>query len=251
MRPYNYKLVLSYDGTSFFGWQKTSTGMSIEEALEKALLQLLQEEKISLQAASRTDRGVHAEGQVVNFVTEKALDLRSFHKGMNALLPKEISVKTVEVEEPSFHPTLGCTAKEYHYFLCNSPVQLPFHRHFSWHVSTQLDLEEMQKAALFFLGQKDFSAFCNERSEWDRESVCEIFEVSITPLEENRLRISVVGDHFLYKMVRNIVGTLVYIGMGKLSSDSLPQIFESKDRTQAGVTAPAHGLTLKKVFYNK
>jgi tRNA pseudouridine38-40 synthase len=118
-------------------------------------------------------------------------------------------------------------------------------------VSAQLDLAEMQKASLFFIGQKDFSAFCNERSEWDRESVCEIFEINIEPLEAGRLRISVVGDHFLYKMVRNIVGTLVYIGMGKLSSDALLQILESRDRTQAGVTAPAHGLTLKKVFYNK
>ena len=245
----NVKMIVAYDGTAYLGWQKTKTGKSIEAELEGALKRILQEE-VTLQAASRTDRGVHADGQVVNFfVTRTDLDLGLVRKGLNAVLPKDISVKSLEAVESAFHPTLHCSAKEYHYIICNTPVQLPFYRHCSWHVRPPLKLEEMRKAAETLLGKHDFSAFCNERALWTKNSVCQLFQIAITPFEEERLRISITGDHFLYKMVRNIVGTLAYVGMGKLSWETLPAILAQKDRAQGGITAPAHGLTLKQVFY--
>lgn len=245
----NIKMIVAYDGTAYLGWQKTKTGKSIEAELECALKRILQEE-VELQAASRTDRGVHADGQVVNFfTTQPNLDLGLLRKGLNAVLPKDISVKSLEMADCAFHPTLNCTAKEYQYTICNTAVQLPFYRQSSWHVRPTLKLEEMRKAAQLLIGKHDFSAFCNERSLWSKDSVCQLFEITITPFDEERLRISIIGDHFLYKMVRNIVGTLVYVGMGKLSSEAVSAILAKKDRTQGGITAPAHGLTLKHVFY--
>ncbi len=242
-------MTIAYEGTAYLGWQKTRTGKSIEAELEIALKRILQEE-VTLQAASRTDRGVHAHGQVVNFFRQRTeMDLNLVQKGLNAVLPKDISVKSLEEVESTFHPTLNCTAKEYNYIICNTPVQLPFFRHSSWHVSAPLLLDAMRQAAQTLLGEHDFSAFCNERALWSKSSICRLLEITLTPFEDDRLKISIIGDHFLYKMVRNIVGTLVYVGMGKLTWEAVPLILAQKDRTQGGITAPAHGLVLKQVFY--
>lgn len=244
-------MIVTYDGTNYLGWQKTKMGKSIEEELECALKRILQEE-ITLQAASRTDRGVHAHGQVVNFLSSHTnLDLGLVRKGLNGVLPKDIAVKSIEAAAPSFHPTLDSIGKEYQYFICNSPVQLPFFRHLSWHVHQELSLEKMKKAADALIGEHDFSAFCNERPLWTRSGVCKLFEISFQNLTQNRLKISIAGDRFLYKMMRNLVGTLVYVGIGKLSCDEVPLILANKSRTSAGMTAPAHGLTLKQVFYKE
>lgn len=235
----NLKLTIAYEGTSFLGWQKTRMGPSIEEELEKTLSQILQH-PVNLQAASRTDAGVHAEGQVVNFFTDSALELPRLQKSLNGLLPKDISVLHIEQEKEDFHPTLDCTAKEYHYHFCLGSTQLPFRRRFSWHYSYPVDLEAMRCEAKALVGKHDFSAFTNEKEE---DCVREIFDIEIFPDT-----IRVVGNRFLYKMVRNIVGTLIYIGSCKLAN--LAEIIESKDRTRAGMTAPAHGLILKRVIYN-
>jgi tRNA pseudouridine38-40 synthase len=242
----NIKLILAYEGTRYLGWQKTAMGLSIEEELEKALAQILQH-PVKLQAASRTDAGVHAEGQVVNFFTESEMPLDKLQKSLNSLLPKDISVLKIEEAPEAFHPTLDCRGKEYHYSVCTGSTQLPFHRQFSWHFSYPLDLEAMQKAAEALLGKHDFSAFTNEKQE---DNVREIFAIQIEPLD-GRLKIRVSGNNFLYKMVRNIVGTLLYAGCGKLPWQEVPSIIASKDRTRAGVTAPAHGLVLKEVIYDK
>jgi tRNA pseudouridine38-40 synthase len=245
----NLKLILAYDGTRYLGWQKTKLGPSIEETLERALAQILQE-PIFLQAASRTDRGVHAEGQVVNFITLKdALDIKKLHKSLNGLLPKDISVLSIEQALDSFHPTLNAKGKEYHYHLCLQPIQLPHNRYYSWHLRYPVNTPLMQKGAEIFLGSHDFSAFCNERSQQDSDRVRTLSHLELISVSEGRLKCILIGDSFLYKMVRNLVGTLVYLGYGKLSLDSLPKILSERDRRQAGITAPAHGLVLKRVIY--
>jgi tRNA pseudouridine38-40 synthase len=243
----NIKLKIAYDGTLYLGWQKTKFGPSIEEALEKAISQILQEE-VSLQAASRTDAGVHAEGQIVNFTTIKEMDLALLKKGISAVLPKDISLLSLEQVHDSFHPTLDSTGKEYHYRICQGSVQLPFHRHFSWYFPYPLCMVKMYAASRSLLGEHDFSAFCNDRSLLDKDATCHIFGIEIS-LVDSGLKISITGDHFLYKMVRNIAGTLAYIGCGKILAEELPLILQSKDRKKAGMTAPAHGLTLNQVFY--
>jgi tRNA pseudouridine38-40 synthase len=244
----NIILILSYLGTEFAGWQKTAFKMSIEQSLENALERILRE-KPKLQAASRTDAGVHAKGQVVNFFTENPIDLTLLQRALNGTLPKEISVLSIEATTLCFHPTLDCIKKEYHYTICNSRVQLPIYRLISWHVPQELDLEKMRFAATSLLGSHDFSAFCNERKRYDRNPVCQLDAISLQELPHNRLCLTVVGDHFLYKMVRTIVGTLVDVGKGKRHAEDMAEILKNKERKIAGVTAPAHGLCLFKVYY--
>jgi tRNA pseudouridine38-40 synthase len=250
MLPVNHKLLVAYDGTNYFGWQKTKSGPSIEEALEKALEQILQE-KISLQAASRTDRGVHAIGQVVDFHSAKPItDYSKFLIGANALLPPDIAVIQAEEAPPGFHPTLNVETKTYEYAICYGKVQLPQHRLYSWHFHYPLNIEMMQKSASKLEGTHDFSAFCNQKNneEYDNH-IRSILSISIDPIGEERLVIRVTGNHFLYKMVRNIVGTLAYVGCGKLIPEDVERILSLHDRTLAGMTAPAEGLTLSHITY--
>ncbi len=230
----NYKIILSYDGTHYFGWQKTPYGPSIEGALQNALFQILRQ-KVSLSAASRTDRGVHAKGQVVQFTSTKPITLKS----INAVLPKDIAALSIEEMPDHFHPTLDATGKEYHYHFCTGIAQLPSKRHYSWHIPYPLSYPTMQTAAKTLIGTHDFSAFSNN----NQSGVREIYKIEILPH-----KIIIAGNSFLYKMVRNIVGTLVYIGCDKI--DSLESILKSKDRTKAAVCAPAKGLTLYRVFYD-
>jgi len=240
----NIKLIAAYEGTRYLGWQKTKMGLSVEEELEKVLQQILRH-PVNLQAASRTDAGVHAEGQVINFFTDSALELDRLQKSLNGLLPDDITVLALQEAGPQFHPTLDTRGKEYHYSLCLGKSQLPFHRKFSWHCPYPLDIAAMQEAAAHLIGRHDFTAFTNEPQE---NNVREIHKIEIVP-EDDRLKIIVAGNNFLYKMVRNIVGTLVYVGCKKL--DSMPAILTGKDRTLAGICAPAHGLCLKQVYYDQ
>ncbi len=153
--------MIAYDGTSYLGWQKTAMGPSVEETLQKALEQICQH-SIHLQAASRTDAGVHAQGQVVNFFTSKEkIDPYRLTVSLNGLLPKAIVVRFAEQVEASFHPTLDCQGKEYRYYLCTGMAQFPQFRLYSWHYPHHLALELMREAAQHLIGMHDFSAFCN------------------------------------------------------------------------------------------
>lgn len=247
----NIQLILAYDATHFLGWQKTPLGPTIEESLEKVLSQILQE-KIHLQAASRTDAHVHAEGQSVNFFTHKdSLSLPKLLQGINALLPPSIVALHIEEKPLSFHPTLDNFGKKYQYFVCNTPYQLPKHRFFSWHVKPSLNLDAMKKAAKHLLGTHDFSAFCNDRSLLDKDPTCTLYSIEIIPIEEHRFKFSIIGNRFLYRMMRNLVGTLVYVGQGKILPEQVKEILFQQKRSLAGITAPAHGLQLTQVFYKK
>lgn len=247
---HNIKLVISYDGHAYLGWQKTQSGLSIEATLQKAIEQIIQH-PAPLQAASRTDAGVHAKGQVVNFLTSHAsLDLNKFRLSLNRLLPKDLVVLQATLMPLDFHPTLNCTGKEYHYFICYGSTQLPHQRFYSWHVPYALDLTLMHEALSFFRGTHSFAAFCNMKKKTRYlHDIREVQAFEMTECDTQRLHIRIRGNHFLYKMVRNLVGTLVGIGKKRISLEALPTILQSKQRAQAGVTAPAHGLFLYEVFY--
>lgn len=242
----NIKLTLAYDGSGYMGWQKAEAGPSIEVELEKVLTQILQH-PVKLQAASRTDSGVHAEGQIVNFFIESTVDLAKLQKGCNALLPETIRVMGIEEAQEGFHPTLDARGKEYIYDISVGEMQLPFERHYAWHFYKPIDLEKMREAAQFFVGKHDFSALTNEKQD---DNVREVYKIEIVEVGSNNLRIHLAGNRFLYKMVRNIVGTLVYVGCGMISMEDASKILKEGDRTKAGMTAPAHGLKLKSVFYD-
>ncbi|CRX39441.1 tRNA pseudouridine(38-40) synthase TruA [Estrella lausannensis] len=244
----NVKLVIAYDGSNLFGWQKTITGPSVEEELEKALQTILRH-PLSLQAASRTDRGVHARGQVVNFFTESPLNLSKLVYSLNCILPNDIRVMSGEIAPDKFHPTLDVVAKEYHYYISRTQVELPFKRLYSWHCPFIKSVEAMREAAPLFVGKKDFSGFSNACKGGDeKDAVKNLMEIRIEESKEE-IAIAIRADHFLYKMARNIAGTLAYIGMGKLNASDIEEVFLSKDRTRAGITAPAKGLFLTRVFY--
>jgi len=243
----NIRCTLAYAGTRYYGWQKASDGPSIEETIQTCLEQILQH-KVKLQAASRTDRGVHAKGQVINFFTDlPSLSLRRLHGSLKGLLPADISPLAVEQASDNFHPTLDNVGKEYHYEICTHSVQLPFDREFSWHYPYHpISHEKMNRGAKFLEGTHDFSAFTTAEVE---DGVRTLEKCAIVPLENGRLRIEIRGDNFLYKMVRTLAGTLVHVGSGKIPLPELPSLLKEKDRKLAGMTAPAHGLTLKEVFF--
>ncbi len=249
---HNIKLVIAYDGRGYLGWQKTRMGPSIEVSLQKVIEHILQH-PAHLQAASRTDAGVHAKGQVVNFLTSKSLvNLSQFRISLNSLLPKDIVVLSAELMPISFHPTLDSIGKEYRYYICLGPTQLPQNRFYSWHIPYQLNLQWMRQAIPLLCGKHDFAAFCNfKKNAHYRDYIREVQWLELIEHEDQRLCLRICGNHFLYKMVRNLVGTLVYVGRGKIAVEQLKEILLSECRSQAGVTAPAHGLFLHEVFYDE
>jgi len=248
-KNHNIVLEVAYDGTRYLGWQKTHDGPSIEEELEKALTTILQH-TIVLQATSRTDRGVHATGQIVNFFTEKTLDLLKLQHSLLQLLPDDIAILSIQEAAFEFHPTLHSTAKEYRYHIANTPILLPKQRFTYWHIKQPLNKGEMKKALDLLKGTHDFKAFCNFRKGLNYTSTIRTITSAelVEEAESGHFYITFTGDHFLYKMVRNLVGTCVYVGLGKLRCEDLPRILESQKRAEAGITAPAHGLTLHKIF---
>lgn len=241
----NIKLTIAYDGKEFYGWQKTKIGPTVEGELQKALEQILQE-PVQLQAASRTDRGVHALGQVVNFFTSKPLNFVS----LNRLLPPSIAVLSLEEMPPDFHPTLHVLQKEYRYEICCGVYQLPQHRCSSWHVPGELDAAKMQQAAALLMGTHDFSSFCINRKKGEYDDCRRtMLQITVEPMGDKRLQITVVGKSFFYKLVRCIAGTLAAVGKGKINLSDVENLLRQKSRSFSGVTAPAHGLTLVKVEY--
>lgn len=246
----NIKLTVAYDGTAYLGWQKTAMGASIEAALQSVLERILQEEVV-LQAASRTDAGVHATGQIVNFYTTKQpLSLDKLKIGLNCLLPKDIAVLDAVLMPIEFHPTLDCTSKEYHYDLCYGAAQLPQYRLYSWHYPHALDIAAMESAASLLCGEHDFESFCNfKKNHTYSDYIRKIHAIDITSLPGQRLKIAIHGNNFLYKMARNLVGTLAYVGRGKIELSEITLILAGKSRPLAGMTAPALGLSLHQVYY--
>lgn len=249
--PFNIKLVIAYDGTNYLGWQKTPTGDSIEGALSRALSTALRFAP-QLQAASRTDAGVHAHCQVVNFIMESPPpDFGKLRHSLNALLPRDIRICEASLAAESFHPTLDCRGKEYRYFLCFAPIRLPHRRLYCWHrPNAAVSPAAIETAAQQLVGSHDFSAFCNIRKQQNyKTTVRTIDSIRCEEAEHGECCLIIRGNNFLYKMVRNIVGTLVYIAEGRLAAEELPEILAGRKRANAGITAPACGLTLYKTFF--
>jgi len=241
--------LLAYDGGQYLGWQDNRNGSSVEATLRAVLEQILQH-PVSLSAASRTDVGVHAEGQVVTFSTERTCSLTVLAHSANQLLPEDIVIREMWLTDPSFHPTTQAKGKEYHYLIDTGRTQLPLRRHFAWHVPYELQLPAMRRAAEILVGTHDFRAFCNQRKQLNYASFVRTVErIEVLEPAQEQLVVAIRGTQFLYKMVRNIVGTLVYVGRGRIEVSAVEDILRQRDRKQAGMTAPGHGLVLKRVFY--
>ncbi|WP_213106200.1 tRNA pseudouridine(38-40) synthase TruA [Candidatus Protochlamydia amoebophila] len=245
-----YKLTIAYDGTNYSGWQIQPNASSIQQKIQEALCILLKKEKVVLVGSGRTDAGVHAKGQVAHFHFQDYIDLSRLHVSLNGLLPRDIRIKAVEPVSPRFHSQYSAIRKEYHYYLHLNRVMDPFQRLYSWHFQRKIDVNILKKAAILFTGTHDFTSFANEahRGTAAKNPVRTLYRLDIKP-NEGGLRLEFEGDGFLYKMVRNIVGTLMDVASHKRAIEEIDQIFAAKNRRQASLAAPPEGLFLIQVFY--
>lgn len=249
MQEFKYKMVLAYVGTHYSGWQRQPNGLSIQEVIEKAMYTLLKM-PCHLVGSGRTDAGVHAYGQVAHFVVPQKLNIYKFLHSMNGLLPLDIRIKSMSEVSLDFHACHSAIAKIYQYHVHYDKVANPFTHAFCWHIREKLDLHLLKAATSYFIGTHDFTSFANEayRGSAARNPVRTIHRIEILPAD-GALCLEFEGNGFLYKMVRNMVGTLVSVAMGKRELETLPQIFAAKDRCRADAAAPPQGLFLAQVFY--
>ena len=236
----NIKLIIEYDGKGFNGWQKQPDRLNIQGEIEKAIEEITGE-KVDLTASGRTDAGVHSLGQTANFKTDSKIPTEKFAKAINSRLKKSIVIKSAEEVDEKFHSRYSVKSKTYRYIINNSENGTAIYRGLEYHVPMKLDYEKMNEAI------KDFKAFKASGTS-SKSSVRKILDGSVRK-EGERVIIEVTGTGFLYNMVRIISGTLLDVGLGKIKPEDIPSIIESKDRTKAGKTLPAHGLYLLQVNY--
>ena len=240
------KLVTAYDGTNYHGSQIQNNGETIEGVLKTELSSLLKED-INLIGASRTDAGVHARGNVYVFDTESRIPPEKFTYALNARLPEDIRIQDSCEVPLDFHPRHQDTVKTYEYRVLNRKLPLPEHRLYAHFTYEELNVEKMNEACKYFLGEHDFASFCAAGSQVE-STVREIYDLHVKK-EGDLLTISVTGNGFLYNMVRIIAGTLMDAGQNFFPSEYMKYILEKKDREFAGNTAPAKGLTLVEIHY--
>lgn len=239
-------MTLEYDGTGYAGWQIQPNGATIQQKVEEALEKVLRE-TIRVHGSGRTDAGVHGRGQVAHFDTSSVLPLENIRAGANTYLPANIAIIRAEDVGPDFHARYSARGKVYRYKVFLGATRSPFLLDYAFRVSVPLNIDNMVIAARTLTGKNDFSAFEAAGSSI-QDKVRELSRLDIRR-KNKLLEFELQADGFLYKMVRNIVGTLLEVGKGNLSSEDVKNILESKDRTRAGPTAPPHGLYLYRVIY--
>jgi len=239
----NIRLEIEYDGTNYCGWQVQSRAKkkSIQEVIEQALQEILRK-KIKVIASGRTDAGVHARAQTANFKADCSIPPERLQLALNSILPPDIAISKVEEVSPDFHSRFSAKSKLYRYTILNRGHPSALSRDFIHSVWEPLDLKRMRQEAKSLLGKHDFSAFCASAGK-KKNPVKEIRSLKITK-KGDFIYIDIEANSFLYNMVRNIAGTLIEAGRGKLKKGALAKILASKDRKQAGATAPAKGLCL-------
>ncbi len=249
MNKYKYKITISYDGTAYFGWQIQKNTLSIQATIQNSLKTILRE-NINIVCAGRTDSKVHALGQTAHFVTSKKIDVNKTCYALNCILPKDIRIIKIEGVDLSFHARYLVKSKVYRYYICKKSIQDPFSRFYSYKPNKDIDITILKKASSYFLGTHDFSSFANSQNEGAAKSkpIKTIHRIDVFEDEDNII-LEFEGDGFLYKMVRNIVGTLIDVASKKTTIESIEKILKSKDRKNASAPAPAHGLFLMQIFY--
>lgn len=243
----NIRLLLQYEGTRYQGWQRqTSSDNTIQGKMETLLSKMCQE-PIEISASGRTDAGVHAMGQVANFHTNSEMSTEEMLAYCNKYLPEDIAVVEVSEAAPRFHSRLNACGKCYCYRVINSDIPNVFWRRFAQEVPEKLDEDVMRRAAELLLGEHDFKSFTSAK-KGKKSTVRRIDEISIVR-EGNLLSFTFVGNGFLHHMIRILMGTLLEVGMGKRTPESMTDILEACNRETAGPLVPAKGLTLMKVYY--
>ncbi len=244
----NLRMVVAYIGTRYAGWQVQPGSPTVQGVLEDRASRMLGG-PVRLAGAGRTDAGVHARGQVANFLTESRIPPAGLVRGLNALLPEDIAVMRADEVEESFHARADALGKEYRYRIVSAEVVSPFEAPFVAAVRGRLDAGSMRAAARHFVGSHDFTSFCPVASPI--ENKVRTLRVADVEEEDGRVTFRVVGDGFLRHMVRTLAGTLIWVGRGRLDAAAIPRIMSGRDRRLAGPVAPASGLILEQVFYGE
>ena len=240
------KLVVAYDGTNYHGWQVQDNGITIEEVLNRTIGELVQED-IKVIGASRTDAGVHACGNVAVFDTESRIPGDKFSFALNQRLPDDIRIQESCEVDADFHPRYADTVKTYEYNILNRRFELPSKRLYAAFCYYPMDIERMNQAAAYLVGEHDFKSFCSAGAQV-QTTVRTIYAVNVTK-EDDMVHIRFTGNGFLYNMVRIIAGTLMQVGTGLMEPEQVKEILEARDRSKAGPTAVAKGLTLVEIRY--
>ncbi|UCF73212.1 MAG: tRNA pseudouridine(38-40) synthase TruA [Deltaproteobacteria bacterium] len=243
----NIKLIIAYDGTGYFGWQRQNDKPTIQGMIEQKI-GLMVGKPVSLIGAGRTDAGVHALYQVANFRVSSRLTPPIFLNGLNSLLPDDIIIKEAEYVPFDFHARYSAKSKVYEYRIHNQKLGSPFLRHYAWHIPRLLDLKAMEECLEIIKGPHDFSHFCTA-GDRKADPVRNMIQADLEVQKGNLLVFNFEANGFLRHMVRNIMGTIVKVGLGEISTGSLSEVLESRDRRHPGAKAPPGGLYLKDVRY--
>ena len=241
-----YFLELAYNGKNYFGYQIQPNQISVQEVIEDRLSKILRKQ-ISIVAAGRTDTGVHAKKMFVHFDYEEELTAEIIKK-LNSFLPKDIAVYNLFLMDEEAHARFDATSRSYNYFI--SPFKDPFSYESAWIFNRELDVDKMNEAAKLLIKQGDFGSFAKLHTDV-KTNICDVREAFWRKNENNQFVFQITADRFLRNMVRAIVGTLVEVGLGKISIQEFNDIIEQKNRSSAGASAPAHGLYLVDVQYSK
>jgi tRNA pseudouridine38-40 synthase len=245
-----FKLVIAYDGSGYEGWQAQKIGTGVQQIVETALAKLFPGAP-RLHSSSRTDTGVHALGMVAHFEVPRArtkMTARKLALAINAWLPDDVRVMSVSRAPEKFHARFDAGGKQYRYFVWNHAAMNPLLRKTAWHVPRKLDLKAMRAAAKLFVGKRDFKSFAGTQNYEMKTTVRRVTRCEVKK-SGAQFTFIIEGDGFLYKMCRGIVGTIVQAGLGKFPPEEIKVMLAKADRRVAGMTAPAHGLALWKVFY--
>lgn len=243
---YNYKIILSYDGGRYEGWQRQKGRLTIQETVEQCIGSLCGE-TVKVTASGRTDGGVHAMAQTANFHTTHKLEMELFKVQCNERLPEDIKIVEAEPVDKCFHSRYDAVEKTYCYTVDTRERPRVFTRRYAYGVSEKINILQMQQAAELLMGTHDFRSFTSEKRK-EKDTVRNLKSIVIQE-ENGYIRFYFTGEGFLYHMVRILTGTLLEIGTGKRKKEEIPEIFQAKNRFQAGFMAPAHGLMLMEVRY--
>jgi tRNA pseudouridine38-40 synthase len=238
------RLIIEYDGTDYVGWQFQLNGRSVQEELEKAIKQILQSD-IRITGGGRTDAGVHARGQVASFSVERDVEIDLLAKSMNAVLPENIVIREALEVSLDFNARYDAKKRRYAYFICQEPTAI--HRNYCWQVFQKLDFELLKNCAQQIIGEHGFRSFCKVETDLHHHR-CTINSAE-WKLKDGLLVFEITANRFLHGMVRTLVGTMVNIGRGHTKIEDFKSILEARDRSLAGMSAPAKGLFLEEIIY--
>ena len=242
----NIKLIIEFDGSNFCGWQRQPKGRTVQKVIETAIFKATGED-IMINGSSRTDAGVHAREMVANFFTNSTIPGDKFREAINTRLPDDVSIIKSEEVDKDFHARYSSKGKTYSYTIVNRYERLSLGNQYLYHCRYKLNVDEMRKACKYFIGKHDFKAFMSPGSSI--KTTTRNIEDLYIEQKNDKIKIFITADGFLYNMVRIIVGTLIKVGNGKLKAEEIESIIIEGNRKRAGMCVPPNGLILEKVFY--